>query len=278
MLHIRKLMWIIPMNPSEIRKNKHSSTVSEQCSSSLFSAKHFSFLTGSFKLIFALNRPSPQERNFKLPKFDIINFNKSKQTEKKIETESFFLGEWKRIGTKVAEYYCWATKEAAGRSYWGRSGSSVLKFVFQVDSLLYIRIVNDTYTQFQLAPDLPERDNFLSRRVSVFTRHRDIVDIGLTQVLIYKGSITQETLVKTRVRRSHPRRMRFSFWSANGFFCVAAYAASSQVSETITCWIHWPTPCSTAQVSEDSNEIRRPWILSRLRNCQDGVVVHYKLH
>jgi len=87
----------------------------------------------------------------------------------------------------------------------------VLKFVFQVDSLFYIRIVNDTYTQFQLAPELPERDYFLSRRVSVFTRHRDSVDIRLTQVLIYKGYIAQETLVKTRVRCSHPRRTRFSF-------------------------------------------------------------------
>jgi hypothetical protein len=137
----------------------------------------------------------------------------------------------------VAEYYCWATKEAAWRSYWGRSGYSVLKFLLQVDSLLYICIINNAYTQFQLPPDLPERDYFLSRRVSVFTRHRDSVDIRLTQVLIYKGYSAQETLVKTRVWRSHPRRTRFSFWSANGF-CVAVYAASSQVSETITCWIH----------------------------------------
>jgi hypothetical protein len=118
----------------------------------------------------------------------------------------------------------------------------VLKFVFQVDSLVHIRIVKHTYTQFQLVPYLPERDYFLSSRVSVFTRPesaRDSVDIRLTQVLIYKGYIAQDTLIKTRVRRSHPRRtMRFSFWSANGFFCVTAYAASSQVSETIRCWIH----------------------------------------
>ena len=88
----------------------------------------------------------------------------------------------------VAEYYCWPKKEMAGRSYWGRSGSSALKFVCQVDSLAHVRIVNHTYTQFQLAPDLPERDYFVSRRVSVFTRPepaRDSVDIRLTQVLIY---------------------------------------------------------------------------------------------
>ena len=117
-------------------------------------------------------------------------------------------------------------KEAAGRSYRGRSRSSVLKCVFQVDSLVHIRIVNHTYTQFRNAPELPEHDYFLSRRASVFTRPesaRDSVDIRLTHVLIYNGYIAQETLINTRARRSHPRRtMRFSFRSANGFFCVAA--------------------------------------------------------
>jgi len=36
-----------------------------------------------------------------------------------------------------------------------------------VDSLVHTRIVNHTYTQFQLAPDLPERDSFLSRSVCI---------------------------------------------------------------------------------------------------------------
>jgi hypothetical protein len=114
----------------------------------------------------------------------------------------------------VAEYYCWTKKEAAGRSCRGRSGSSVLKCVFQVDSPVHVRKVNHTYTQFQIVPELPERDYFLSRRASVFTRPesaRDSEDIRLTQVLIYNSYIAQETLVKTNVRRSHPRRtMRFS--------------------------------------------------------------------
>lgn len=143
----------------------------------------------------------------------------------------------------MAEYYCWAKRD---------DGANILERVrFQCVEVcipggfpctVHTRIVNHTYTQFQLAPDLPGGDYFRSRRVSVFTRPesaRDSVDIRLTQVLIYNGYIAQATLVKTRVRRSHPRRtMSFSFWSANGFFCVAAYAASSQVSKTITCWIH----------------------------------------
>lgn len=37
-------------------------------------------------------------------------------------------------------------KRGGGAINWGRSGSSVLKFVFQVDSLVHIRVVTHTYT------------------------------------------------------------------------------------------------------------------------------------
>jgi hypothetical protein len=39
----------------------------------------------------------------------------------------------------------------------------VLKFGFQLDSLVNMRIVQHTYIQIQLKPDLPESDYFLSR-------------------------------------------------------------------------------------------------------------------
>jgi len=40
----------------------------------------------------------------------------------------------------VEEEYCWAMTQAAGLSYCGWSGSGVLEFQFQLDSLAYIHI------------------------------------------------------------------------------------------------------------------------------------------
>ena len=48
----------------------------------------------------------------------------------------FCLLEWKHNQTMVAEEYCWAITEAVGRSRYGRSGSSVLDFVLQLDALV----------------------------------------------------------------------------------------------------------------------------------------------
>jgi len=57
-----------------------------------------------------------------------------------IEEPNFSLREWKRSEKKLAEEYCWAITQAAGRSRWGRSGSTVLKFVFQLSCLVHLAI------------------------------------------------------------------------------------------------------------------------------------------
>jgi len=43
----------------------------------------------------------------------------------------------------MTEDYCWAKTQIDGRSCCGRSGSSVLDFGFQLDSLLFILYVTD---------------------------------------------------------------------------------------------------------------------------------------
>jgi hypothetical protein len=42
----------------------------------------------------------------------------------------------------VAEEYCWAITQAAGRSCCGRSGSSMLEFGFQLDTQVYAKVVD----------------------------------------------------------------------------------------------------------------------------------------
>jgi len=59
----------------------------------------------------------------------------------------------------VAGEYCWATTHAVGRSFCGRSGSSVLEFVFQL-AVLCIHTVAKKY-------DIPRRKYCISREVSV---------------------------------------------------------------------------------------------------------------
>jgi len=51
----------------------------------------------------------------------------------------------------VAEEYCWAITQAAGRSCGGRSDSSVLGFGFQLDSLVYSYVVEHVYPELRLA-------------------------------------------------------------------------------------------------------------------------------
>ena len=67
----------------------------------------------------------------------------------------------------MAEEYCWAITEAEGRSRYGRSGSIVLEFGFQLYIFLYTYAVNHLYTQFQLSPDLLGRKYCVNRAVCV---------------------------------------------------------------------------------------------------------------
>lgn len=67
------------------------------------------------------------------------------------------------------EKYCWAITQVEKRSYCGRSDSSVLKFGFQLYSLIfdYIYILKSDLRKIRLAPDLPERNYWVSPGVSV---------------------------------------------------------------------------------------------------------------
>ena len=78
-------------------------------------------------LHFTRNRQSPTYENLKLRNFTPKTFLK--------RGPNFFLGERKRIETKSVEGYCWGITQAAGPSCSGRSASSVLEFVFQLESL-----------------------------------------------------------------------------------------------------------------------------------------------
>jgi hypothetical protein len=79
----------------------------------------------------------------------------------------------------VAEEYCWAITQAAGRSCCGSAGSVVLEFRVQLDSLL-----QHIYTQFRFAPDLPKN----KETVQIFTDKLK----NQTFVGIYKFSIRFE--------------------------------------------------------------------------------------
>ena len=67
----------------------------------------------------------------------------------------------------LAEEYCWAITQAAGRSCCGRSGSSALESVFRLDSLVRKYTGDHTYTEFRDAPSLPELNYSLGREVSI---------------------------------------------------------------------------------------------------------------
>ena len=51
----------------------------------------------------------------------------------------------------MAEEYCWAITQAAGRSCGGRSDSSVLGVGFQLDSLVYSYMFEHMYPELRLA-------------------------------------------------------------------------------------------------------------------------------
>jgi hypothetical protein len=69
------------------------------------------------------------------------------------------LREGKRSKEKVAEEYCWAITETAGRLCCGRSGSSMLESGSQLESLLRLTILYSipTYAKLDLIPELRER-------------------------------------------------------------------------------------------------------------------------
>ena len=60
--------------------------------------------------------------------------------------QKFSFRQWKYNKTKVAEEYCWAITQTVGRSCCGRSGSGVLDFEFQLDSVVYTHTHTHTHT------------------------------------------------------------------------------------------------------------------------------------
>jgi len=96
------------------------------------------------------------------------NFRGWTDISKRAPNSSF--GEWKCSEMKVTEEYCWVITQATGRSCCDRSGSSVLKFGFQLDSM-YTYLVDRVCTQFRCPTNyrlVPILGNVaLSRGVSV---------------------------------------------------------------------------------------------------------------
>jgi hypothetical protein len=64
-----------------------------------------------------------------------------------------------------------------GRSYCQLSGSSVLEFRFNLDSLLYACIFDDMYTQFRFAPDLLDRNVYVCWVSSKYLHLTDVLGI-----------------------------------------------------------------------------------------------------
>lgn len=63
---------------------------------------------------------------------------------------NFSLWMGKSNETKVAEDYWWTMTKEVGRSHCSLSGSSMLEFGFQLDSVAYTYIVEHIHTQFWL--------------------------------------------------------------------------------------------------------------------------------
>ena len=67
----------------------------------------------------------------------------------------------------MAEEYCWAMTQAERRPCCSRSGSTVLKFGFSPGPNY---VFDCMYTEVRLAPDLPERNYWLSQGLSALVR------------------------------------------------------------------------------------------------------------
>jgi hypothetical protein len=84
---------------------------------------------------------------------------------------NFSLRVLKRNETEVEEEYCWAITRAAGRSYCGRSDSSILDFGFQLDSLAVDH--TQAYTKFRLTFDFSGSNCCVNRGVSSSVANSD---------------------------------------------------------------------------------------------------------
>ena len=83
---------------------------------------------------------------------------------------------------RLAEEYCCTITQAVGRPYRGRSGSSVLKFAFNVFPTLQTYIVQHM-RKSRLLPDLPQRNYFISCGVCTF--YADEEDRSICKQLNY---------------------------------------------------------------------------------------------
>lgn len=137
----------------------------------------------------------------------------------------------KRSETKLVEEYCWATTQAAGRSYCGRPGSRVLVFGLKLDSLVHTHIVDHMYTQFQdlrktqLALYHPERNYWASREVSCLctfisttslpvTRYVSNAEdeLSLNNAVLRYLFIRFEVLIATVSKEVYSRTLDTSHW------------------------------------------------------------------
>ena len=81
----------------------------------------------------------------------------------------FLCGNDSPVRRRFGEEYCWAITQPTDWSCCGRSDSTVFKFGFQWDSLVYTyRVVDHMNTQFLFDMDLPVRDYCVRRRVSLW--------------------------------------------------------------------------------------------------------------
>ena len=89
---------------------------------------------------------------FKLCNFRFTQFKENQKLNNFLKgAPNFSLREWHRAETKVTGEYCWAITEAARLSSCVRSGSSVLKFGFQLVYPVHTYIVARVHAKLRLA-------------------------------------------------------------------------------------------------------------------------------
>jgi hypothetical protein len=74
------------------------------------------------------------------------------------------------------EEYCWAITLAEGRSCCGRSGSSVLEFELQLESILHTHRLDTASTEYGIAPNFLNATTVLLKSESVCIWFLDFVD------------------------------------------------------------------------------------------------------
>ena len=96
----------------------------------------------------------------------------------------------------MEEECCWAITQAAGLSYFGRSGSSVLEFPFQlccvvlcIHMQLIVSALTSDVRKIRFSPDLPERKAALGRRECLnfdVYKHAVVINVhGFIHTYIY---------------------------------------------------------------------------------------------